>query len=401
MKKIFNDFTLQYELIRTMGHAAFDGADIGECLETAEKIHESNKNSWYDEWKSIAELNEKSADKYLKDGHIVSARTAYLKASNYYRAAEFFLRGKDEFHKAFETARKSSNSFQKACKLFKPQYERVSIPFENGYLPGYYFKADETDEKRPTIIAMTGYDGTAEELYYYIGAAGVDRGYNVLTFDGPGQGMALRECKLPFRPDWEKVVTPVVDYLMKKEDVDKEKIVLIGYSMGGYLAARAAAFEHRIAACIANSGIYSFFDGVMGPKAYSLEFLKMLEVENANKFNTMVEEMLKDNLSFWWKIRNGLFTFQKETPQELIKAYRDYTLEGCVENIKCPVLICDSEEEHFLGNQAQILFDKLKCKKEFMYFTKEEGASLHCQCGAEKLSGNRILDWLDDLLKNK
>jgi len=399
MKRIFDDFTLQYELIRTMGHVAFDGADIGECLETAGKIDESDRESWYWEWRKTAELNKRNADDCLNNGNIVSARTAYLRASNYYRTAEFFLRDKNELETAIETARMSSYSFEKACKLFQPEYKRIQIPFEKSYLPGYYFKANYTNVKKPTIIAMTGYDGTAEELYFNIGAAGIARGYNVLTFDGPGQGMALREQKLPFRPDWEKVVTQVVDYLIEKEEVDADRIAMIGYSMGGYLVARAAAFEHRIVACIANSGIYSFFDGIMGEKAHSPEFLRMLDKENAQEFNAGIRQMTKGNLSTWWKIQNGLFTFQIKTPQELMNAYRAYTLEDCVNNISCPVLICDSQEEHFLGNQAHILFDKLKCKKEFMYFTKEEGASLHCQCGAEKLSGNRILDWLDNLLK--
>src|SRR5207248_2947133 len=79
---------------------------------------------------------------------------------------------------------------------------------------------------------------------------------NVLTFDGPGQGGALVTQKLPMRADWEKVVTPVVDYLFTRSDVDSARIALYGGSFGGYLSPRAAAFEHRLAACIADAALF-------------------------------------------------------------------------------------------------------------------------------------------------
>ena len=79
-------------------------------------------------------------------------------------------------------------------------------------------------------------------------APALERGYNCLTFEGPGQGGVIRKQKIPFRHDWERVVTPVVDYaLTRSEVIDPTCIALMGISMGGYLAARAAAFEHRIA----------------------------------------------------------------------------------------------------------------------------------------------------------
>lgn len=399
MKNIFNDFTMQFELVRTMGHAPFGGADIGECLETAERIDEKSRQSWYQEWLKTAQQNEQFAQKSLENGHSMSARDAYLKSSNYYRAAEFFLRDESEQRASITTAKRSCSCFEKACKLFEPAYERIQIPFEGTTLPGYFFKADGTSQKRPTIIATTGHDGTAEELYFYIGVSGIRRGYNVLTFEGPGQGLALREQGLSFRADWEKAVTPVVDYLFTRSDVDTTRIAIVGYSMGGYFAPRAAAFEHRIVACVANSGVYDFFDGVMGEKANSPEFMTFLKPENESAFNAHVNEIIKENLGAWWKIKNGLYTFRLTSAQQLINAYRAFTLKNCVSQIACPVLICDSQEEHFLGNQAHVLYDKLECPKDFISFSKKDGASLHCQSGAEILSSGRILDWLDDILK--
>ena len=114
-------------------------------------------------------------------------------------------------------------------------------------------------EPRPTVILTGGYDGTAEELYFSNGAAALARGYNVLAFDGPGQGTALVGQGLVMRPDWEAVITPVVDYLHTRPDVDPAKVALIGLSLGAYLAPRAASAEHRLAACIADCGSYDLF----------------------------------------------------------------------------------------------------------------------------------------------
>jgi cephalosporin-C deacetylase-like acetyl esterase len=46
----------------------------------------------------------------------------------------------------------------------------------------------------------------------------------------------LRQREVPLRPDWEAVVTPVVDFAVGIPEVDQKRMVLIGRSFGGYLA---------------------------------------------------------------------------------------------------------------------------------------------------------------------
>ncbi len=92
----------------------------------------------------------------------------------------------------------------------------------------------------------------------------VERGYNCLLFEGPGQGEMIREQKIPFRYDWEKVVGPVIDFAEDLPQVDTDRIALMGISFGGYFAPRAAAFDDRIKVCIANGGIYDFYQNVLG-----------------------------------------------------------------------------------------------------------------------------------------
>jgi pimeloyl-ACP methyl ester carboxylesterase len=160
---------------------------------------------------------------------------------------------------------RSRETFVAATSLLDTPAEAVSIAYEGTTLPGYLFLVDDSGTPRPTVIYTNGYDFTAEEAYSAIAAAALRCGYNVLAFDGPGQGAALREQKLVFQPDWEAVSTPVIDYARTRPEIAADKIVLFGYSMGGYLIARAAAFDQRIAALILDDGIYDFHTAFTRP----------------------------------------------------------------------------------------------------------------------------------------
>jgi hypothetical protein len=160
-------------------------------------------------------------------GHRVSARNAFLRAWNYYRTAYIFMFALPVDARVIEAYDKQSDAFQKAAPLFEPPIEILKIPYENTTLPDYFIKPNASDVPRKTLLCTGGYDGTCEQLFFIIAGGALERGYNVLIFDGPGQGGALVKRKLPMRADWEKVVTPVVDYLLTRPDVDSARISLI------------------------------------------------------------------------------------------------------------------------------------------------------------------------------
>ena len=234
MKLIFRDRQFSYELLRVIGHSSYGCADISECLSTAYRIKDGDFKSWHNEWRNTADRIYSIAKNCLKEGHSVSAREAFLRASSYYRTAEFFLHEIKDRESALATYRMSRKSFLEASVLLDPTIEQVEIPYENVHLKGYFSQASQGKGRRPVLIVNGGYDNTAEELFTTAVAAG-RRGYNSLFFDGPGQGYALREQNLYFRPDWEKVITPVIDYLSGRKDIDPERIFIIGYSLGGIL----------------------------------------------------------------------------------------------------------------------------------------------------------------------
>ncbi|KKK72188.1 hypothetical protein LCGC14_2906400, partial [marine sediment metagenome] len=272
----------------------------------------------------------------------------------------------------------------------------ITIPYEKTTLPGYFVKGKTNLEKPPLLIIHTGFDGTGEELYFEIAYFAEKRGYNCLIFEGPGQGAVIRLQNIPFRYDWEKVVTPVVDYAITRNGVDSNKIALIGISMGGYLAARAVAFEHRIKACIADGGIFDFSEDRY--KSMPKELIELLKTDKA-KFNEYIGEVMEKDVTARWFFNNGMMVFGVHSPADVMLTIRKYTLKDVVQYIKADMLIIDSESDYTLKGQAKKLYDNLKSPKDFYLFTKDQSAQAHCQMGAIAISNEVIFNWLDKIMK--
>ncbi|WP_280530335.1 S9 family peptidase [Paenibacillus lautus] len=329
-----------------------------------------------------------------KQGNKTSAREFYLRASNYYRTAEFFLHGNPEDKRILETWSLSRSTFRQALSLLDHHWEIVSIPYEDTELPGYLYLAG--NRPGPVLIVHGGYDSTAEELYFQVVTSALERGYHCLVFEGPGQGAVIREQRIPFRHDWEAAVTPVVDYLTKRPEVISDKIALMGISLGGYLAPRAAAYEHRLAACIANDGLFSFQVGAMA-EALGINTSDKSDLSSPETENLIASIMAKDT-GTRWGIENGQFTFLATNVEELVRKTEPFTLEGVAEQIKCPVLVCEAEHDHAFAGQPERLFQSLKGSKTYMKFTAEDSAEEHCHFGALKLANHRMFTWLDQVL---
>ena len=394
---VFENDQFSFQALRTAGYTFSGGADIAECLSTCSRITDGDVESWYSEWLSTAIRLNLMADSFLEEGSRESARECYFRASGYFRAAEFFLRTNPPAPQAIETWEKSRDAFLSGASLSNHPIIPVEIPFEDGYLPGYLCLADNTGAIRPMILAHSGFDGTKEELYFSLGSFAVERGYNCLLFEGPGQGEVIRERNIPFRPDWESVVSPVVDFVIELPFVDTNRIVLIGYSMGGYLAPRAVAYEHRIAACVANGGTYSMYANAVRSNPPNIDEI-LDDAEASQEYDRTIYEAMEGNLFINWFYSNGMWTFGVDSPSDFMRSMRQYTLSGCVKNITCDMLILDSQNDALVGNQAIVLFDSLQCPKEYILFTEEEGADEHCQMGAVLVSNERIFSWLHRVL---
>src|ERR1700677_5098354 len=307
MKVSFNDTSFAFEFVRNLGFMYYGGSDLGEMIATAGQIKEGDFESWFIEWNTLARRILSRADASLSAGHLESAREAYLRASTYFRTAEFYLHVDQQDPRILSESRASQQAYAEAAKLTGPTWEPIEIPYEGTTLPGYFYKVDNSGKPRPTLIFHGGYDSSVEELFFFGGAAAVRRGYNCLTFDGPGQGAPIREQKLPFRYDWEKVVTPAVDYALTRPDVDGDNLALMGMSLGGYWAARSVAFEHRFRAAVFFDGVYDFYHAVrrLVPK----EAIAALDAGDSVSFAEIVYKLMRNNTALRWLVTQGVWSF--------------------------------------------------------------------------------------------
>ncbi|MEU7145193.1 alpha/beta fold hydrolase [Nocardia sp. NPDC046473] len=394
MKFLFDDESFDFEALRAAGFASYGGAELGEVLATASRITDGDEAAWLREWRATAERVHAIGADCLAKGRRVSARQALLRASNYYRTAEFYRRDNPaEDAEARDLSNRSRETFAQAAELFDTPVRSVSIPFQDTALPGYLFLVDDSGAPRPTVIFNSGFDSTLEEAWFVLAAAAVERGYQVLAFDGPGQGAAIREQGLTFRPDWEAVITPVVDYALSLPEVDPARIALYGYSLGGYLVARAAAFEHRLAALVLNDGLFDYHAGNMNSLP---EFLaKWVEAGRDAEALPVIGMVMAFSTTARWALRNGTWTFGADSPADYVRKTKPYTLDGVAHQINCPTLVLDAENDLFFRGEAQRVYAALTCQKELIVGTNAEGAGAHCHMGAMLLTNQRVFDWLD------
>ena len=391
------DMSFAFEFVRNLGFMYYGGADLGEMIVTADKIKAGDFESWFIEWDKLASKILTNADASLKAGHPESARAAYLRASTYFRMAEFYLHGNPSDPRILSEAKASQKAYAEAARLTGSTWEPVQIPYEGTTLPGYFYKVDDSGKPRPTLIFTGGFDSSIEEMYYFAAAGAVKRGYNCLTFDGPGQGLPVREQKLRFRYDWEKVVTPAVDFALTRPDVDAENLALIGMSLGGYFGARAAAFEPRFKATILYDGVYSFFENVKAtiPKNAFAAF----EANDFARCEELVRKAMQTDTSLRWEADNGIWTLGASDFADFVAKTKQYTLDGGIaEKIQCPCLVMEAGNDIFFAGQPQKVYDALKAPKQLFKFTDEFGAENHCQSGELSYKDEVVFNWLDETL---
>ncbi len=389
-----------YETQRALGHASYGGAEPGEVLAITSRIVPGDYDGWHDEWSAAAARIEAEARTALARGHRITARDGLLRASNYYRSAEFFLHGDTADPRIADAYEHSVAAFRDAIPHLPYAVTPVAIPYEDTTLSGYFYRGGEG--RRPVVVMHNGFDGSVEEMHFFGAAAAAERGFHVLAFDGPGQPSSRHRDGLVFRPDWEHVVTPIVDWLLAEhaDEVDETAIALLGISMGGILAPRAAAFEHRLAAVIAIDGVYDLGEvstqDLPLPRAQAEQALRAPELPEVD---AALEDAMASNPTARWAFTHGMYAMGVDSPRKFLAAYLDYSLAGGIaERITASVLVADAEEDLFFAGQAERLYEHLAAPKTLLRFTSAEGAGAHCHSGAQRLAFGRVYDWLEETI---
>lgn len=211
--------------------------------------------TWYPAWREEATAAEEAGELFAAEGRRVSAGEKFLRASGCYHWGQYLARIGTEEKAEGRVGR--VRCYRRAVELLGYGIHPLVTPYEGVELPGYLHLPREISEP-PCVIMVAGADSVKEE-YHNWARAFVRRGLAVLTVDGPGQGEMVDV--LPMRPErWEDPMRAVIDALTVDGRVDVDRIGLWGSSMGGFLVARAAAFEPRVKATISSGGFYDFRD---------------------------------------------------------------------------------------------------------------------------------------------
>ena len=345
----FADPEMDFQLLRSLGVANSMGAAVGEVLAAVRDIKDGDPRTWPPAFAALGDQD--ALGRALRPAkHPVSARDHFQRASMYYRAAEYYDDPVTETARAHGLA--SRDAFLEAAKLLPWKSEVLQIPFEHVWLPGYFLQPASTEARpRKTVIVLTGFDGTGEELYFQTGHAALERGWNVLLAEGPGQTGFLRfHPDVGFRPDYERPVGAMIDYALSRRDVDPERLAVYGISYGGYFASRAAAHDRRIKALVANSPIpdlRAYVGGFVGPEmAANPPPLRLAEIDR------IPDQQLPPGMKL--SLKMSLRRFGVDSLAAWLERLRAFRIGDALPDIRCPSLALVGEGE---GSIAMELFE--------------------------------------------
>ncbi len=234
----------QADEILTQGVHRFlaDGVHYRDLLDIGKAIRKWS--DWCRVWSEFAAEGAARGETALKAGFRVTAARELARASLYYHYAQNFFYDDMAQKRAAEDAKVAA--FRRAATLLDPPLERVDIPFEGAVIPGY-LRLPKSVAKPPCAILLGGLDTTKED-YLDVNDLCIQRGLATFAFDGPGQGEMAWNMR--WRPDFERAIYAVIDHLERRPEVDAGRIGIIGRSLGGHYAPKAAALDTRLKAVV-------------------------------------------------------------------------------------------------------------------------------------------------------
>ncbi|MFI5957548.1 alpha/beta hydrolase family protein [Cryptosporangium sp. NPDC051539] len=363
-------YVWSFQVTRLLGLADFGGSDVTEVLETCDRISLDDNQSWDRAWLQTAELVEERGRRAEAQGNWISARNFYQRATNYYRAAQFFLVPKNPDR--LRILRKIDEVFEAAARYLPVAPEKVFIPYEGKELPGYLWRVPNAVA---TVIQLNGGDEISSENWFTAGSTFVEAGYNYFVFEGPGVGLTLLEKRVPRRPDTEHYVGPAIDFLESRNDWVQTPYVLVGTSFGSFDVLRAASFEKRTAAAIASS------------PAYRLDWA---------------------NLVKWMSPEFREYAHETVGAKDLDELVNDpqfgFSLEGALPHMSCPLLLIQGDEELLVQptplSQFLRIYEEAGTENKKMVFVEKSGrlgGIEHCQKDNVHLQHDIWFNWLGAL----
>jgi pimeloyl-ACP methyl ester carboxylesterase len=326
-------------------------------------------------------------DTFLVLGEKALADGFPLNAALHFRCAEFFMTSDDPRK---EPTRKRLLPMLRA-EYGVPESARRWVPFEGARLPAWRFVAQRS---KGTFVVFGGYDSYIEE-FFPIFLKMRDDGWDVVAFEGPGQGTPLEESNTVMTPDWDKPVAAVLDAF------GLDDVTLIGISLGGCLVVRAAAKEPRVRRVVAWDVLADFYAALMNALPPVLRDLanKAVSGDDQGKFDLAMQQAAGKSPLFDWLLKQGLHVFGGNTPTDYFVRARGFHTRDVSPAIRQDVLLMAGTHDH--GIPLEQAFDQARSlsaarSTTIRIFTADEYAQMHCQLGNLPLAINVIESWAEE-----
>jgi alpha-beta hydrolase superfamily lysophospholipase len=389
----YTDPDFDYTVRSLLGFAPAGGSEPGEVLAAIAPIADGAVDAWFAGWHSLGLRLFTLGEELQEAGRFDGASGAYLRAANYLAVAV----NSAEKDTLIPTFRQYAAAWDGFIDTTVYAAERVDIPYEGSTLPGYLVSPADDGEARATVILNNGSEGSHAALWGSTAHAALARGYAVLFFDGPGQQSMLFERAVTLRHDWEHVVTPVVDFLLGRTDVDGDRLAIYGTGQGGYLVPRALAFEKRIAAAIIDPAVTDVASFWMSQLPQSLT--RSYAEGNREAFDRDMALGMKYSASTARSWTRRARPYQQPGYFATLQEVSRYTLRDVAAHVTTPCFVAAAEDEQFWPGQSAEFAAQAGGPTHLQEFTTEEGANLHCQPLARTLATQRMFDWLDATLE--
>jgi alpha-beta hydrolase superfamily lysophospholipase len=358
----------------TKGMAPYGAVALGEIDAVCERLkaRQGEPDAWSEEWCAMARRLERAADAAVEEGRELTAGNLYLRAGMYYFTGERFVVPGEAKR---EIGRKALQCQHAGIERRYPNVERVEVPYEKSTLPALFMKAPGASGRAPTVVVFDGMDNCKEMSVLFAGLEFARRGWHTLAIDGPGQGESLRLRGLHARHDYEVPGTAAYEYVAARQEADARKVVVMGYSFGGYYASRIAAFEKRYCAGVAMSALH--WD------------LAAWQREVKRKHETDPKTTPQSTFHFRWIMG------AENTDAAIAQAER-FSLAGVAQKITCPFLIVHAADDKVVPvASAHKLYEAIGApRKTLKILTAEDGGNYHAQADNRQVGIDIIADWI-------